>query len=130
MKTTVLISPEEYLQEEAQALHKSEYYAGEVVAMAGAQTAHNRIVSNLSGELYICLKHGKCVLFPSDMLLYLPECEKYVYPDIMIVCEEPVITEKGRQGLDILHNPSVIIEVMSESTTNSKYPSPFGEGQG
>lgn len=127
MKTTVLISPEEYLQEEAQALHKSEYYAGEVVAMAGAQTAHNRIVSNLSGELYICLKRGKCVLFPSAMLLSLPECEKYVYPDIMIVCEEPQIQntplhlergrgEVGRQGLDILHNPSVIIEVMSEST--------------
>ncbi|MCU0447442.1 MAG: Uma2 family endonuclease [Microscillaceae bacterium] len=35
------ISVEEYLANEAQAPHKSEYHEGEVVAMAGAQLAHN-----------------------------------------------------------------------------------------
>jgi len=118
MKTNTLVSPEDYLTQEAQAAHKSEYHAGEIVAMAGAQTAHNRIVANLIVEIGICLKHGNCVLFPSDMLLSLPECEKYVYPDVMIVCEEPIITRKGRQGLDVLHNPSVAIEVLSKSTAS------------
>jgi Uma2 family endonuclease len=116
MQTLVKISPEEYLIEESHALQKSEYHAGEVVAMAGAQTAHNRIVANVQGELYICLKNGACVLFPSDMLLSLPACEKYVYPDIMVVCETPVIEKKAQQGLDVLHNPSIIIEVMSKTT--------------
>jgi Uma2 family endonuclease len=116
MQTLTQISPEEYLQQEAQAEHKSEYHAGEVVVMAGAQTAHNRIVANLMGEIGICLKYKNEVIFPSAMLLSLPECEKYVYPDMMIVREEPHITRQSRQGLDVLHNPSVIIEVMSEST--------------
>lgn len=118
MVTTNLISPEEYLVQEAQATHKSEYHAGEIVAMAGAQTAHNRIVASISGELYICLKHGNCELFPSDMLLALPECEKFVYPDLMIVCEEPNIERHEKRGLDVLHNPAVIIEVLSESTAS------------
>jgi Uma2 family endonuclease len=118
MKTAVLISPEDYLTEEARADHKSEYHAGDIVAMAGAQTEHNRIVANLMVEIGICLKHSDCVLFPSDMLLALPECEKYVYPDLMIVCQEPIISRKERNGLDVLHNPSVVIEVMSESTAS------------
>lgn len=118
MQTLTQISPEEYLQQEAQAEHKSEYHAGEVVAMAGAQTAHNRIVANLMGEIGICLKSKNDLLFASAMLLSLPACKKYVYPDLMIVCEEPNITRKSRQGLDVLHNPSVVIEVMSESTAS------------
>lgn len=116
MQTLIAISPEEYLASELHSTHKSEYHAGEVVAMAGAQTAHNRIVVNLSGELYMCLRLGKCELFPSDMLLALPACEKFVYPDLMIVCAEPDIEKNGQNGLDFLRNPSVIIEVTSKST--------------
>jgi len=113
METITKISVEEYLAGELKAEYKSEYNKGEVIAMAGAKYAHNRIVANLIHLISTCLWE-KCELFPSDMLLKLPECNKYVYPDIMIVCEEPVL-EKNR-GLDILLNPVVIIEVLSEST--------------
>jgi Uma2 family endonuclease len=116
MQILTKITVEEYLQNEAQAEVKSEYHNGEVVAMAGAQLAHNQIVGNLIGELYICLKGGNCQIYPSDMLLYLPDCEKFVYPDLMIVCGEVQLDKAKRQGLDVLLNPTVIIEVLSEST--------------
>ena len=44
-------TPEEYLALERQAQCKSEYYAGEIFAMAGASRWHNLIVANVIGEL-------------------------------------------------------------------------------
>lgn len=114
--TKILLTEEEYLAQEVKAEFKSEYHAGEVVAMAGAQLPHNIIVSNLIFLLRICLEEKSCLVLPSDLLLKLPECEKFVYPDVMIVCDEPVLDEQKQQGLDVLLNPEVVIEVTSAST--------------
>ncbi|MCU0443682.1 MAG: Uma2 family endonuclease [Microscillaceae bacterium] len=113
--TQTHISEAEYLANEAQAEWKSEFHAGEVLAMAGASLAHNSLVSNLHGELFACLKKIGCKIFMSDMLLKLPACQKYVYPDLMIVCQKIELAEKkGR--VDVLLNPEVIIEVLSAGT--------------
>jgi Uma2 family endonuclease len=100
MTTTTLISPEEYLLQEAQSDTKHEYHAGEIVNMAGAKLAHNRIVSNLIYCLSLCLDGKSCEVLANDMLLALPECEKYVYPDVMIVCEKPQLADVRRQGFN------------------------------
>ncbi|MCU0444470.1 MAG: Uma2 family endonuclease [Microscillaceae bacterium] len=110
-----LISETEYLAQEKNATLKSEYLDGEVVAMAGAQEAHNLIVANLIIELGNCLKKHKCRVYPSDFLLHIPQCNKYTYPDIIIACESPIF-EKNDFGIDVLANPTVIIEVLSDST--------------
>jgi Uma2 family endonuclease len=44
---------EEYLALERAAQYKSEFYAGEIFAMAGASEQHNLIVANLVRELSI-----------------------------------------------------------------------------
>ncbi|WP_250630289.1 Uma2 family endonuclease [Rhodoflexus caldus] len=113
---TAPISPEAYLAQEAQADFKSEYHAGQTVAMAGAQEPHNRIVSNILGELYACLKGKKCQVYPSDLLIKLPQCDKYVYADITVVCDKVVLENLPQKGLDVLLNPHIVIEVLSEST--------------
>jgi Uma2 family endonuclease len=115
MTTISKISVEEYLAQEAVALYKSEYHAGEIIAMAGARLAHNQMVSNLIGELHYCLKNKNCSVLPSDILVQLLECDKFVYPDITIVCGKVELGER-RFGVDVLLNPTVIIEVLSEST--------------
>jgi len=117
MQTLTKISVEEYLAQEKQAERKSEYHRGEIVAMAGASKNHNIIVNNLLFLINRCLWGKNCLVYPSDMLLKLEKCQKYVYPDIMIVCEDE--QNETHQGLDVLLNPVVIIEVLSEST--SKY---------
>jgi Uma2 family endonuclease len=116
MSTLTKISPKEYLEQEAKNEYKSEYHAGEVVAMAGASRNHNVIVANLLKKLGLCLEDKSCLIFPSDMLVKLPSCEKYVYPDVIIVCQEERY-EKQR-GLDVLLNPTIIIEVLSETTAH------------
>lgn len=107
---------EAYLAQESQAEYKSEYRAGETVAMAGAQEPHNLIVSNLIGELYSCLKGKNYRIYPGDMLIHIPACERYVYADVAVVCDEVKLAEERRKGIDVLLNPNIVIEVLSEST--------------
>ncbi len=117
MQTLVkTISEIHYLEQEAQEATKHEYHNGEILSMAGATEEHNLIVSNIVGELYICLKGKKCKIYPSDLLLKLEQCKKYVYPDVMVVCEEAQIERKTAQSADVLLNPSIVIEVLSKST--------------
>jgi Uma2 family endonuclease len=122
------VSVEEYLANEARAEYKSEYHngivvpvhrtvneQGEIVAMAGAQPAHNLLVARLGGLLNLCLDSTDCFVFASDQLVFTPDCAKYHYPDLSIACKKPEF-EKHANGLDALLNPSIIIEVLSGST--------------
>lgn len=108
----------DYLEQELQAETKSEFHDGEVVAMTGASKNHNLILINLIGELYAFLKGTNCKIYPSDMLLKLEQCQKYVYPDLMIVCEESQTEQQTEKGLPALLNSEVIIEILSESTAH------------
>ena len=42
-----MMTPQEYLDRERKAEHKSEYYNGEMFAMAGAKEAHNLMEQHL-----------------------------------------------------------------------------------
>ena len=116
------LTPEEYLAIERKAEFKSEYFGGEMFAMAGASRQHCRITANLIGELHARLKGGPCQTFASDMRLRVPTTVLYTYPDIVIVCGEPQFED---EIFDTLLNPRVIIEVLSETTASydrgSKY---------
>ena len=105
------ISPEEFLSWERKAERKSEFYDGEIFAMAGASREHNLIVTNLAGELSQQLKNKPCEVYLSEMRTRIPN-GPYVYPDVVVVCSEPQFEDKG---LDTLTNPLVVIEVLSES---------------
>ena len=115
MQTTTLVTREEYFDRLANSEIKLEYHGGEIVAMAGAQPTHNIIASNLISELVFCLKAKGCVVYNSDQLIKVESCDKYTFPDLVIVCQTPIY-EKTPKGLDALENPEVIIEVLSEST--------------
>ncbi|MEO6686314.1 MAG: Uma2 family endonuclease [Dyadobacter sp.] len=106
-------SEAEYLDIERDANYKSEYYNGEIFAMAGAGHNHNRIVENLSGECYIAFKGKECRTFSSDQRIHIPETGLYTYPDLLIVCDKNQYLDDKK---DTILNPTVIIEVLSEST--------------
>lgn len=63
---------DEYLELEREADDKSEYYRGEIFAMAGAVHNHNRIVENLSGECYMIFKWKSCRTYSSDQRIHIP----------------------------------------------------------
>ena len=107
------LAPEEYLAAEREAATRSEYFNGQVYAMAGASREHNQITFNIAGGLHAQLRGHPCVAYVNDMRLKVNETGLYAYPDVMALCGEPHFEDSAA---DTLTNPSVIIEVLSEST--------------
>lgn len=116
------LTPEEYLAREDAAEYKSEYYQGEIFAMAGGSDAHNTIALNLVEGLRASLRSKNCKLFMSDMKVWIKPAEAFAYPDLVVVCGAPNYYE-GRK--DIVTNPLVLIEVLSESTKNYDHGEKF-----
>jgi Uma2 family endonuclease len=110
-KTTQTV--EQYLAIEQQAEFKSEFFQGEMFAMAGASRIHNRVKENLIGELYIQLRGGPCHSASSDQRVMVQATGLYTYPDIVIECGSPELDPSDQ---DTITNPTAIIEVLSSST--------------
>jgi Uma2 family endonuclease len=108
-----LLTQEEYLSIERKSECRSEFIRGEVVAMTGASRRHNLIVANIIGELRQQLKNRPCEIYANDMRVKIPAANVYTYPDAVVVCGEPQFEDTS---VDTLLNPTLIVEVLSEST--------------
>jgi Uma2 family endonuclease len=102
----------EYLTSERAAELKHEYISGEVVAMAGATREHILITGNIAQRLGNQLEGKPCETYSNDMRVRAAPTT-YVYPDVVVVCDEPEFEDSES---DILLNPTVVIEVLSKST--------------
>lgn len=109
----LLVTPQEYLDRERKAEYKSEYLAGEVLAMAGASREHNLIATNILIEIGTQLRGRPCEVYGSDMRVRIGPADQYVYPDVTVVCGKPQFED---QKLESLLNPLLIVEVLSETT--------------
>jgi len=92
---------------------RSEYVAGEVFAMAGGTEEHNLIVANVVRELGNQFKGRPCRVYPIDMKLHIASDDVATYPDVMVICGERQFYDDRR---DLVTNPSLIVEVLSDST--------------
>lgn len=110
-----LFTAGEYLELERKAERKHEFYGGEIFAMAGAGLRHNKLFSNLFGELAIHLKGKKCRPFGSDMRIHIPQNTLYTYPDISVLCGNYTPAENDEDTATL---PVIIIEILSASTKN------------
>lgn len=106
-------TPEEYLAWEQAQPTRHEYRDGEIFAMAGASPAHNDIVANVLGELREALRDKPCRARASDQRVKVPATGLYTYPDVLVMCGEAEY-EAGEPPS--LLNPTVIVEVLSDST--------------
>ena len=109
-----IYSLEEYFELEKSRNEKFEFWDGNVWSMSGARYAHNVIVRNLSTEIDLRLRDKGCHVLPSDMRIKVPSYSPYRYPDLTALCGTPKIEQIG--GIDMLVNPQLIVEVLSEST--------------
>lgn len=103
----------EYLAHERRADQRHEFFDGEIFAMAGASLAHNEIVGNLIAALRPRLAEHGCGVYASDLRVRIEATELFTYPDVVVVCGEPQITDEYG---DTVLNPRVLVEVLSPST--------------
>src|SRR5882757_8865070 len=107
------LTPEQYLEIERQAEYKSEYFQGEMFAMAGGSNNHNLLVASAIMAIGPKARARSCRTCPSDMRVHIPTTGLFTYPDVVVTCGEPHLLD-GRR--DTLLNPTVIAEVLSPST--------------
>lgn len=107
------ITSKEYLDMERMAPTKSEYYAGEIFAMAGASPRHTLIVANVIYLLVGQLKGRQCSAHANDLRVHVKQAGLYTYPDALVVCGQPLFADNQK---DTLLNPDVLLEVLSDST--------------
>lgn len=81
--------------------------------MAGASRGHNLIVGTLHARLYMQLMGRPCEIYVNDIRVKVTAAGLYTYPDIVVVAGKPQFED---DAFDTLLNPTVIIEVLSDST--------------
>jgi Uma2 family endonuclease len=106
------LTPDEYLRMERAAELKSEYDDGVVMAMSGASWRHNLIVTALVMGLGSRVGDGWFVL-SNDMKVRVLNPTRFFYPDVAVVCDRPQFADDER---DVLLNPLIVIEVLSETS--------------
>ena len=109
------LTPEEYIAAERKATLKSEYLSGEIVRKSRANNAHNLITMNTANGLYNQVTDRGCRVYASDMRVGIGEGVSYFYPDVTVVWDKSRFED---DAFDILINPQVVIEVLSDSTAN------------
>jgi Uma2 family endonuclease len=107
-----LLTEAEYLEIERRALIKSEFLDGEMFAMSGGTSAHSLIAVNLMFALRTQLKGCPCRVYNSDMRVKVQTSGLYTYPDVSVACGQEEFADKHH---DTLLNPTVIVEVLSDS---------------
>ena len=107
------LTPEQYLEIERKAEFKSEYFNGEMFAMAGASLTHNRLVAAVTGDLGQQLRRGPREVLASDMRVAITATGLYAYPDATVCWGGPQLLDGQK---DTLLNPTLIVEVLSPST--------------
>jgi Uma2 family endonuclease len=122
MICTNKLSFEEYLRLEQTTNRKYEYHDGLVFPSGQPffnkkrsvpSTAHNRICGNAYSDIDTILEQAKSAFLPfMNAKLYLPKQSKHLYPDLSVICDKEQVAKYT------ISNPSVIIEVLSDSTTD------------
>ena len=92
---------------------KHELINGAIVAMSGASRAHNLIAANVGTLLNMQLRERNCEVYIADMRVQVQPDATYTYPDVVVVCGEPQFAD---EYIDMLLNPTLLIEVLSPST--------------
>jgi Uma2 family endonuclease len=103
----------EYLEFEVNAEGRHEYIDGEIIPMTGGTPNHNDIASNLLVIFKLALRGKPYRTFITDQRLWIPQLNKFTYPDVMVV-SQPMQLQIGRT--DTVTNPLLIAEVLSQGT--------------
>lgn len=107
------ITAAEYLEGELRSETRHEFVDGRVYAMAGASRRHNEICLDLTSHLKNHLRGGPCRTYIEAVKVQIADDlgEAYYYPDVFVACEP------GDDDSHVVHNPKLVIEVLSESTS-------------
>ena len=98
---------------------RAELIDGEMFMMASPMFTHQSLLIWISVKIgqYITEKKGSCEVIPAPFSVYIADDRhNYVEPDIIVVCDQEKLDEKGCHGA-----PDWIIEIVSPSSKYMDY---------
>jgi Uma2 family endonuclease len=106
---------EDYLKNERNSTSRNEFINGRVIPRSTSNRWHNLIVTNATIAIGSRLQGAKCDVYVSNMRVKMQN-NVICYPDLILVNGEPSFVD---QRLDILQNPTVVVEIFSAKTESS-----------
>ncbi len=104
---------QDYLRLDRDSAIKLEFFRGEIFAMAGGTPAHSALATNVTVALGRQLEGKPCRPYNSDLRVRVPATGLGTYPDVIVVCGQ---LEVDPEDKNTAINPTVIVEVLSDST--------------
>ncbi|GAB4422129.1 MAG: Uma2 family endonuclease [Bacteroidia bacterium] len=99
----------EYLVHEEHSPVRSDYYCGELFAMAGTSDVHNLLAQNLTFALRT--RGGPCRTYMENLKLEVIPDQFYVYPDVLFTCDP-----RDQADHYVKRYPRILAEVLSPGT--------------
>lgn len=112
-QTVTHVTPDEYPAFERRTETKNEYADGVVYEVPGANVGHVLIVAALATEIGLQLRTRPYSVLMSQMKVRLQDSRKFFYPDVSVIDDEVQFHD---EQTDVILNPLLVIEVLSEST--------------
>jgi len=103
---------DDYIAAERQGSARQEYFNGQVIPKSGGNRWHNLIATSMAVAIGTRLQGNKAETYVNGMRVQLKN-RIICYPDVVVVSGEPTFADSN---LDILLNPTVIMEVFSDVT--------------
>ena len=121
---TKKMTREAYLEFERNSEERYEFVNGELVEVEVAKAIHEILVNTIGALLFIALRGTKYQPLNSNVKIAIDAKGNYRYADVSVVEKETIALDS-----DMLSNPEVIIEVLSDSTENLDRTKKFEEYQ-
>lgn len=108
-----VISYEDFIERYENTEERMEYIDGIVYAMGSPSVQHQKIIMQLSYQLYTFLMGKKCQPFvaPLDVHFENTELKSCVQPDLLVICDEENVRDGKYFGV-----PTMVIEILSPSS--------------
>jgi len=112
--------------EEWEAMDESircELLDGVIYDMAAPSTRHQKVLTEIFGQLFIYLRGKRCEVYPAPFAVRLDKAKDIVFqPDITVICDRDKLTDTGCEGA-----PDLVIEIPSPSTARRDRIEKFNE---
>jgi Uma2 family endonuclease len=91
--------------------------------MAGGTPEHARLQASVIIALGVALRGRPCAVYNSDLRVRIDATDRSTYPDVTVVCG---VMKRSPVDKDAVTNPTLLVEVTSESTEASDRGEKFG----
>lgn len=97
---------------------RAELIDGTLYMMATPTATHQDIAGFIYSEFrkFVKAEKGGCKTYIAPYAVYLDETNNYVEPDVVVVCKESKMDEKGCHGA-----PDLVVEVVSQTSVRMDY---------